>query len=74
MIYLKLNPYDYAYSYSEWEHIIDEWIFNEEDRRLFKRHYLDGISFDKLAEETNLSYDWVRKKVRKAKKKLIQHI
>ncbi len=71
---MKFDPYAYNYSYSEWEHIIDEHIFNEEDRKLFKQHYLDGVSFEKLAEENNLSYDWVRKKVRKSKDNLIKYI
>ena len=71
---MKFNPYDYNYSYSEWEHIIDEWILNKRDREMFKRHYLDGIVFDDLAEEFNFSYDYVRKRVRKAKAIIAKHI
>lgn len=71
---MKFDPNDYDYSYSEWEHIIDEWILNKRDREMFKRHYLDGIVFDDLAEEFNFSYDYVRRCVRKAKAIIIKHI
>lgn len=39
---------------SEVEHIIDEWIFNERDRAIMKRR-LDGITYERLAEEFDLS-------------------
>lgn len=42
-------------SRSEWENIIDEWIFSERDRRLIKRRLLDGILIEPLAEEFDLS-------------------
>lgn len=42
-------------SYSEWVHLIDEWVLNERDRRLIKRRLLDGIGFEQLAEEFYLS-------------------
>lgn len=42
-------------SRSEIEHIIDEWIFNERDRAILKRRLLDGIKFEALAEEFDLS-------------------
>lgn len=28
---------------SEWEYLIDEWIFSERDRQILKRRLLDGI-------------------------------
>ena len=40
---------------SEWENLIDEWIFNERDRAILKRRLLDGICYEPLAEEFNLS-------------------
>ena len=42
-------------SRSEWENLIDEWVFNERDRALLKRRLLDGICFEPLAEEFDLS-------------------
>jgi len=42
-------------SRSEIEHIIDEWIFNQRDRAILKRRLLDGIKFETLGEEFDLS-------------------
>lgn len=40
---------------SELEKLIDEWILNERDRKVIKRRLLDGIRYDKLSEEFDLS-------------------
>lgn len=40
---------------SEWEHLIDEWIFNERDRQILKRRLLDGVHIEPLSEEFNIS-------------------
>ena len=42
-------------SRSEWENLIDEWVFSERGRALLKRRLLDGICFEPLAEEFDLS-------------------
>ena len=61
-------------SRSQWEHLIDEWIFNERDRALLKRRLLDGIIFEDLAEEFNLSVRQTKRIVAKCTEKLIRHI
>ncbi len=40
---------------SEWERLIDEWIFSERSRKILRRWLLDGITFEQLAEEFELS-------------------
>lgn len=50
---MKAASYDL--SRSEWEKLIDEWIFNERDRAIVKRRLLDGICFEPLAEEFDIS-------------------
>ena len=35
--------------------MIDEWIKNERDRQLMKRRLIDGISYERIAEEFDLS-------------------
>lgn len=40
---------------SVWEQMINEWIFNERDRQIIKRRILDGVCFESLAEEFDLS-------------------
>ena len=42
-------------SRSEWQHLIDEWIFSERDRAILKRRLLDGITYESLAEEFDMS-------------------
>ena len=37
-------------SRSQWENLIDEWIFNEEHRKMLKRNLLDGRTYEQLAE------------------------
>lgn len=42
-------------SNSELSHLIDEWIKNERDRAMLKRRFIDGIGYERLAEEFDLS-------------------
>lgn len=45
----------YGLSRSQWESLIDEWVFSERDRAILKRRLLDGICVEPLAEEFELS-------------------
>ena len=58
----------------QWEHLIDGWIFNERDRAILKRRLLDGICFEPLAEEFNLSVQQTKSIVYKAQNKLFSRI
>ena len=42
-------------SCSEMAHLIDEWIPHERDRKILKRRMIDGICYEPLADEFNLS-------------------
>ena len=59
---------------TEWLSLIFEYVHNETDRQLITRHYLDGICFEPLAEEFNLSTVQCQTRVHKAKKQLFSHI
>lgn len=61
-------------SRSEWEKVIDEWIFSERDRNLIKRRLLDGICYEPLAEEFGISVQQTKNIVYKATEKIIKHI
>lgn len=37
------------------EKLIDEHIFSERDRRILKRKWFDGITYEALAEEFDMS-------------------
>lgn len=60
---------------SEWEQLIDEWIYNELDRRILKRKLLDGATFEKIVEEINtpnytLELDAVKRRFYRAEDRL----
>lgn len=61
-------------SRSEVEHLIDEWIFNERDRAILKRRLLDGICYEPLAEEFELSIRQVKNIVYRSKDKIFKHV
>ena len=65
---------EFELSRSEWENKIDQWIFNETDRKMLKRRLLDGIVFEKLAEEFELSTQQVKLRIYKAQERLFKHI
>lgn len=61
-------------SRSQIEHLIDEWIFSERDRAIAKRRLLDGIYYEPLAEEFDLSERQVKKIVYKAQDTIYRHV
>ena len=61
-------------SKSRIEELIDEWILNERDRKILKRRMCDGILFEPLAAEFNLSVQRVKDIVYKGKAKIYRHI
>ena len=64
----------YNLSRSEWENLIDQWIFKERDRAILKRRLLDGICYEPLAEEFDLSVQQTKTIVYKATERLIKHL
>lgn len=61
-------------SRSEIERLIDEWIFSERDRAILKRRLLDGITYERLAEEFDMSVRQMKNIVYKSETKLYKHI
>lgn len=61
-------------SRSQIEHLIDEWIFNERNRAILKRRLLDGITYEKLAEEFELSVRQVKNIVYRSEAQLYSHL
>lgn len=64
----------YGLSYSQWEELIDEWIFSERDRRILKRKLLDDITYETLAGEFMMSEQQLKTIVKAAKPTLFKHI
>lgn len=61
-------------SRSQWNNLIDEWIFNEKYRNILKRRLLDGITYDSLAEEFEMSVRQLKKIVYEQSEILFKHI
>ncbi len=61
-------------SNSEIERLIDEWIHSERDRRILKRRLIDGICYEPLADEMNMSVRQMKRIVSKAEEKLFKHM
>lgn len=68
----KMENYDL--SRSEWENLIDQWIFKERDRAMVKRRLLDGVCFEPLAEEFDLSVQQTKTIIYKATERLVKHL
>jgi DNA-directed RNA polymerase specialized sigma24 family protein len=67
-------PNNIDLSRTEWEHYIDEFIFNEEHRKMLKRNLLDGIHYEKIAEEFDCSRDKVARLIPKLQNRLFKKI
>lgn len=65
---------NYNLSRSEWENLIDEFIFNEEHRLMLKRNLLDGRTYEQIAEQFDCSRDKVARLIPKLQDKLFRKI
>lgn len=54
--------------------LIDEWIHSERDRAIMKRRLIDGICYEPLAEEFNLSVRQIKNIVYKSEIKIFKHV
>ena len=61
-------------SRSEIEQLIDEWVLNERNRRILKRRLLDGITYERIAEEFMMSTRQIKNIVYKSEIKIFSHI
>lgn len=59
---------------SQIEAVIDEYIHSERDRAIMKRRLIDGICYEPLADEFNLSVVGIRKIVSKCEKIIFRHL
>lgn len=62
---------------SEWERLINEWIYDELDRYILRRYLFDGITFDKLTEEIQtkrqIEIDMVRRRFHRSFERLLNY-
>lgn len=62
------------YSNSQIEELINEWIHSDRDRAILKRRLIDGLTYEKLAEEFDLSTQGVKKIIYRSQEKLFKHL
>lgn len=62
------------YSRTEITEAIDEWILNEKHRAILKRRLIDGICYEPLAEEFDMSVTQIKRIVYKSQEKLFRHL
>jgi len=62
----------YDISNSELEKLIDEWIHSKRDRDILKRRLIDGIIYEDLAEEFDMSVRQIKNIVYKSEQKIFR--
>ena len=77
MAEVKAHALEDNYSRSEIEGLIDEWIIGKNslrDRAIFKRRILDGLTYEALAEEFDLSVRQIQNIIYKCENRLYTKI
>lgn len=62
------------YTNSQIRELIGEYIHSERDRRILERRLIDGVTFERLAEEFELSVRNTKTIVYKGQEKIFRHI
>ena len=62
------------YTNSQIISIIDEHVHSERDRGILKRRFVDGICYEPLAEEFDLSVAQIQNIIYKIGKKIFKHL
>lgn len=54
--------------------LIDEWVRSERDRAILKRRLLDGVTYERLAEEFDMSVRQIKTIVYRSEERIYKHI
>ena len=60
--------------YSEWSRMIDEWIFNDKHRAMLKDYLLDGHTYERIAEDYEMSSRQVARIIPKLEAQLFERM
>lgn len=55
------------------DHLISAYIHSARDRAILRDNLIDGLSYGELAQRYNLSYDGVKKIIRKGKQTIFKY-
>lgn len=73
----KKENHDRDISRTEIEFAIDEWIIGknaERDRKVIRRRLIDGVTFERLAEEQELSVSQVKRIIWRGSEIVFRHL
>ena len=62
------------YTNSRIREVIAEWIHSDRDRQILTRRLVDGVTFERLAEEFEMSDTQVKRIVYKLQEQLFRHV
>jgi DNA-directed RNA polymerase specialized sigma24 family protein len=62
------------YTNSQIRNLIAEHIHSERDRQILERRLIDGITYERLAEEFDMSVRQMKNITYKAQEKLFRHL
>ncbi len=62
------------YSNSAVNRVIDEYIHSSRDRQILKRRYIDGIHFEPLAEEFDMSVSQIKRVIHRHEYTIFDHL
>lgn len=62
------------YTNSKIRELIDEYLHSDRDRRLLYRRLVDGVTFERLAEEFELSVSQTKRIIMKSQDVLFRHL
>lgn len=65
---------DFDITTDEVSDLIDKWIFSERDRAILNRRLIDGLTYDLLADEFDLSVRHLKNIVYKGENKIFKHL
>lgn len=61
------------YTNSAISNVIDEYIHSERDRAILKRRLIDGLTYEKLAEEFDISVRQTKNIIYRQQEKVLKH-
>lgn len=68
-----MNKFDNI-SNTDLSRLIDEWVKGERDRAIMQRRLIDGVKYEPLAEEFDLSVRYIKTIVAENINKIQEHI
>lgn len=64
---------DFSMSTTELSNLIDEWIFSKRNREIAKRCWLDGLTYETVAEEYDLTARQIGNIISQCRNQLQKH-